>query len=180
MTRPGHDGGSFTIRPYQPSDRRQIRELHDRTPPAGSPYLGPQVWFPDLDDIRGNFLAFWVATQPTVDRELVVGFVGVQTPDIEVPDSLLRGRSRVARLRHMRVAPECQRQGLGRRLTHTVVDWAQDHAYETVIVETTPQQEAAVLLYEHMGFSEVGRSMIGKYELVWFERSSPCRPMTRA
>lgn len=160
----------ISIRPYRPSDQPQIRSLHDRTPPAGSPYLGPQVWFPDLDDIPSNFLAFWVATQAAGDGETIVGMVGVEEPDDEVPPSVLRERPGVLRLQHMRVAPERQRQGLGRRLTQTVIDWARNHAYSVLILETTPQQEAAVKLYEHMGFHQVARSMIGKWELVWFER----------
>jgi ribosomal protein S18 acetylase RimI-like enzyme len=160
---------AITIRPYQPSDQPQIRSLHDRTPPAGSMYLGPQVWFPDLDDIPGNFLAFWVATEPARAGERVVGMVGVEAPDDEVPPSVLGGRAGVVRLQHMRVAPERQRQGVGRRLTETVVEWARDHSYKVVILETTPQQEAALALYTAMGFCEIGRSMVGRYELVWFE-----------
>lgn len=158
-----------SIRPCRPSDQPHIRSLHDRTPPAGSPYLGPQVWFPDLDDIPGNFLAFWVATAPAIGDDKIVGMVGVAEPDDEVPQFVLRGRKGVVRLQHMRVAPEHQRQGIGSRLTKVIVDWAREHSYEGVILETTPQQEAAMRLYQSMGFEEAGRSMLGKYELVWFE-----------
>ena len=75
----------------------------------------------------------------------------------------------VARLNYVRVAPERWRTGIGRRLSQTAIDWARDHGYEAAILETTPQQEAAVALYKAMGFSENGRSTIGKWEVVWFE-----------
>jgi hypothetical protein len=38
-----------------------------------------------------------------------------------------------------------------------------------MVVETTPQQVGAVALYRHMGFREAGHSMIGRFELVWFD-----------
>jgi len=154
------------IRPHEPADQPQIRALHDRTPPAGQKLTVPQRWFEELDRIPTNFLAFWVAV---TDGE-VIGMVGVMEPDEEVPEHVLRGRSGVVRLQHMRVAPERQRSGIGRRLTQTVIDWARSHDYAALILETTPQQVAAVKLYEATGFAEVGRSTIGKYELVWFEQ----------
>jgi hypothetical protein len=36
-------------------------------------------------------------------------------------------------------------------------------------VETTPWQTGAIGLYRHMGFRKAGRSMIGPFELVWFD-----------
>lgn len=161
---------NITIRSYAHADQPKIRALHDRTPPAGQELFFPVPWFDDLDDIPGNFDAFWVATMPTGDGEDVVGMVGAQAPDEEVPDHVLRSRTGVTRLQHMRVAPEHQRTGIGRRLTETVVQWARSKGYRIVILETTPQQLAAVALYESVGFSEIGRSTIGRYELVWFER----------
>jgi ribosomal protein S18 acetylase RimI-like enzyme len=40
-----------------------------------------------------------------------------------------------------------------------------------MILETTPQQEAAVEFYRATGFTEQGRSTIGRFELVWFRRA---------
>ena len=77
--------------------------------------------------------------------------------------------SHKVRLNYVRVVPERWRYGIGRLLSRIAIDWARDHGYEAVILETTPQQEAAVALYKTMGFTEMGRSTVGKYELVWFE-----------
>ena len=54
-----HRGPAVVIRPYRPADQPQLRALHDRTPPDGSPTgTGTQAWFPDLDHIPETYLAF--------------------------------------------------------------------------------------------------------------------------
>jgi ribosomal protein S18 acetylase RimI-like enzyme len=73
------------------------------------------------------------------------------------------------RLQRLRVAPERQRQGIGARLTEAAITWSRDHGYDSLVVETTPQQTGAIGLYRHLGLGEAGRSMIGPFELVWFD-----------
>lgn len=87
--------------------------------------------------------------------------------DVPVPDSIDAAEP-TARLHHVTVAPERWRQGIGRRLVLTAVEWARQTGYKAVTLNTTPQQEAAVALYEATGFTDVGRSWAGPYELVWF------------
>ena len=53
---------------------------------------------------------------------------------------------------------------------NVALDWSRAQGYEWVILDTTPQQEAAVAFYRAMGFEDVGRSMIDRWELVWFRR----------
>jgi ribosomal protein S18 acetylase RimI-like enzyme len=158
------------IRPYRPADQPGVRALHDRTPPAGQVYIGPQPWPSELDRIEETCLAFWVATEPDGSEERIVGMTGVTSIDSSVPADVSMGRSHLVRLNHMRVAPERQCLGIGRRLVQVALDWSRAHGADYIILETTLQQVAAVKLYEHMGFREVGRSTIGPYELVWFER----------
>lgn len=159
-----------TIRPYLPADRAGVRSLHDRTPPAGSGAAdGPQPWPPDLDRIPESYLAFWVAVESDGEREKVVGMVGAAAPDPGLPAPVLRGRTNLVQLKRMRVAPQRQRRGSGARLTEAVVAWVRARGAEAVILETTARQAAAVALYRHMGFREVGRSISGVYELVWLE-----------
>jgi hypothetical protein len=43
------------------------------------------------------------------------------------------------------------------------------HGYHALGVETTPQAAGALGLYRYLGFREAGRSMIGLFELVWFD-----------
>ena len=85
-----------------------------------------------------------------------------------VPD-FLGTLEKTGRIDYVRVAPERQRRGVGRQLTETAIAWAHDAGFARLVLETTPQQKAAVALYEATGFRERGRSRSGPYELVWFE-----------
>jgi GNAT superfamily N-acetyltransferase len=129
----------------------------------------------DLRHIPERFAAFWVATEALQDQsggteaivgmagmtDVAAGAVGPPVPDfIDAPPG-------TARLHRMRVAPERWRRGIGRELAQAALDWAREEKFLSVILETTPQQVAAVRLYEAMGFAEVGRSRIGAYDLIW-------------
>ena len=161
---------------YEPSDQAGIRWLHDRTPPAGSVSVRPQRWPPMLDDIPANFDAFWVATEQEDGEEAIIGMAGVQTvrdadPDVmgvTIPEALLSAVL-TARLEAVRVAPERQRKGIGRALTQTVIDWARGHGYQRLILDTTLRREAAIGLYESMGFRRLGETRFGRWDVAWFE-----------
>ena len=158
-----------TVRLYQPGDQAQVHALHDRTPPAGNTTTTIQPWPSDLDHIEQTYLAFWVAIESADIGERVIGMTGVELAGADVPAAIVRGRSGIARLKRMRVAPERQRRGVGLQLTRAAIAWVRAHGFSALILETTPQQTAAIGLYQQVGFSEVGRSTIGAYELVWFE-----------
>ena len=168
----GTDGR--TIRPYGPADREGVRALHDRTPPAGSLAAElSQRWPDDLDRIPEAFLAFWVVATERDGTAEIIGMAGVKAVDDEVPFELFPGkadRTRTIRLLRMRVAPEWQRRGIGSRLIETVVAWARDSGYRSVLLETTVEQEPAVALYRRHGFAEIGRSALERYTLVWMRR----------
>ena len=165
----------FAIRPYKPSDQPGVRWLHDRTPPAGQPASRPQPWPEALEDIAANFLLFLVAVEPVWDGEAIVGMAGLTragAPSEMTPlPAFVSSDPQTARLDYVRVAPERQRRGIGRALTQAAIEWAGQNGYRRVVLETTPEQAAAVGLYTAMGFSEIGRSTIGRWELAWFELS---------
>jgi ribosomal protein S18 acetylase RimI-like enzyme len=80
-----------------------------------------------------------------------------------------RSPSRSARFAAVRVAPERQRLGVGRALTRAGIDWARSQGYERLILDTTRQQEAAIALYESMGFRSLGEERFQHWDVVWFE-----------
>lgn len=168
----GADG--WTIRPWEPTDREGVRALHDRTPPAGSLARNLlQRWPDDLDRILEVFQAFWVVTTERDGSPEIIGMAGVKAVDDEVPLDLFPGegdRKRMIRLLRMRIAPEWQRRGIGSRLVETVVTWAGNSGYRSVILETTIEQEPAVALYRRHGFAAVGCSRLERYTLVWMRR----------
>ncbi|MBE1612856.1 GNAT superfamily N-acetyltransferase [Actinopolymorpha pittospori] len=69
----------------------------------------------------------------------------------------------------MRIAPECRRQGVGLRLCQTLVDWAYDNGLEAVLTNTPSNNPPARSLYRKVGFTEVGTSVVGPAELMWFD-----------
>lgn len=161
------------IRLFHEGDAAAVRTLHDRTPPAGSPASSiPQPRPPDLADIPGHFIAFWVAE---IDGE-IVGMAGVVTAGEDVPAPVLSGiasRGNAIRLTRMRIAPEWQRRGIGSRLVDAVLAWVRDRGYTHVVLETTAGQAAAIALYRRHGFEEVTRSTLGPWVLIWMRHAIP-------
>jgi GNAT superfamily N-acetyltransferase len=161
---------TMTIRAYEPSDRAAIRSLLERTPLPDGTLPTAADWPAELDDIPLNFAAFWVAVD---EANSVVGTVGVQDASshpatIAIPDSLAQP-VRTARLRRLDVAPEHQRQGLGRRLSQTALDWARDTGFARVVLDTTTLQLPAIALYESMGFRQAGQTRFRRWNILWFE-----------
>jgi GNAT superfamily N-acetyltransferase len=161
-----------TIRPYQPSDQSQIEWLlYSRTPPAGQVAWRPLSLPDDLRRISDRFVSFWVATEPIPGGEALVGMTAVADAriaiDVPVPE-FIEVSERTARLHHVAIAPERWRRGIGRRLELTAMEWASQNNCRTAILNPTPQQEAAVTLYEATGFTDVGRTWAGLYEIAWF------------
>lgn len=163
---------SFTVRPYEPQDQPQVEWLYTRTPPAGHVARTPAVISPELVRIPDAFLQFWVAVEATEDGDAIIGMTGVtpaadRTIDPPVAEFVDK-RPDVVRLHHVAVAPERWRSGVGRALVTAALEWARAAGMRAAVLETTA--EAAIQLYLATGFHEIGRSMFGRFELVWFEQ----------
>lgn len=161
---------TITIRPYSRSDSSAVRALLLSTPLPDGTLPSADYWPSELEDIPAHFAAFWVACD---EPGSVIGTVGVQDVtrhemSIPLPD-FLASPVPTARLRRLDVAPEHQRRGLGRRLSQTVVDWAREHGYARVILDTTTLQTPAIALYESMGFRRAGQTRFRRWDIVWFE-----------
>jgi GNAT superfamily N-acetyltransferase len=125
--------------PCRPADQPQLRALHDRTPPDGSPpSTGTQAWIPDLDHIPETYLAFLVAVEEADEGERLIGMVGITAAGSDVPASVLQDRERVVQLQRLRVAPKRQRQGIGARLTEAAITWRRDHGHHALVVGDDP------------------------------------------
>lgn len=68
----------------------------------------------------------------------------------------------------MRVAEDMWRQGIGTQLAELVIDWCRLHGIRTLVLNTTSPQKPAIGLYTKLGFCEMDRTFLGRYELVWF------------
>ena len=118
----------------------------------------------------------WVAVVPRGSGEgRIVGTVQVVSPTAlsEMPaDSPLsrelRLRDHVAQLGLMRVAEDMWNQGIGTQLAEVVIDWCRLHGIRTLVLNTTTPQKPAIGLYNKLGFCEIDRTFLDRYELVWF------------
>lgn len=55
------------------------------------------------------------------------------------------------------VHPACRRQGLGRAILTSLIRYAKSAHLASITLEVRPSNEAALRLYRHAGFVEVGR-----------------------
>jgi len=75
-----------------------------------------------------------------------------------------------AELHRMRVAPTHQGRGYGRALLAELESRAAGAGFELLLATTAARQRRAVAFYPAAGYTEVGRSEHGGYELVHFEK----------
>ena len=169
--------GSIEIRPYRDTDLDRVRWLFARTPPWGRTYPAPQPLPEELEDVSRNFALAWVALEQDMAGEAVVGFAAVSAFDASEPDEtpdFVDLSRRMSRIRWLSVAPERWRVGIGRLLVQETIDWARAEGYEAALVETTVQQQAAIALYEAMGFVQAGEYLLhGRWQQTWMELALP-------
>lgn len=60
-------------------------------------------------------------------------------------------------MKRLYVSPEGRGYGLGKRLAETIVDKARQLGYARMVLDTTPNQAAAVTMYRQMGFTDIPR-----------------------
>jgi ribosomal protein S18 acetylase RimI-like enzyme len=80
---------------------------------------------------------------------------------------------RRAQVVSMWVAPEARREGVGKRLMVTVVDWARERQMRDVKLMVTSVNHGAIAFYERLGFRMTGKeelypndARIKQYEMV--------------
>ena len=158
------------VQPYRPEDQPEVDAMRERAERARASGIG---WIPhkpepdDISDVVRWYAAFWVAV---LDPQ-VVGMVGVRRdfmPGSAPPRDDWHLRDDIAELRRLRVAPEARRMGIGSALTRAVIDWARAEGCRVLHLHTTSPQAPARALYEHLGFVDVGHTLTGDWEYVWY------------
>jgi GNAT superfamily N-acetyltransferase len=135
----------FSIRDYEPTDARAVRELHVQVLSAiGALFPGP--WDEDFDHIIDVYVhpggAFLVGE---LDGALVA------------MGALRRIDSTTGELKRMRVLPGLQRRGYGQQILDALEQRARERGVSYLELDTTTTQIAAKEFYAKNRYTLVGR-----------------------
>ncbi|MCU1676157.1 MAG: family N-acetyltransferase [Frankiales bacterium] len=139
------------FRQYRDRDRHQVRELHEAALKATNAFAKRGPWDKDLDDVWGSYI--------NNNGDFLVGEIAEQ--QVVAMGAYRQLSPRIAELKRMRVRPDLQGQGLGRRLLSLLEDRIRTAGYTTIQLDTTVNQLAARVLYERSGYVEIRREVEG-------------------
>jgi N-acetylglutamate synthase-like GNAT family acetyltransferase len=139
------------IRTFRPDDQKAVYHLYDQGLLAGQ--IAPNDSGADIDNMREAYFDnerhhFWVA-------ELggkVVAMIGVASDE-----------PHTAEVRRLRVEPAYQKTAIASTLLETAINHCKHHGYLKVRLDTRFGRDAAVGLFDHVGFQHTRtKSMHGK------------------
>lgn len=115
--------------------------------------LGVDLCFQDFDQEIDNLEHFYAAPGrfflATDQHDHAIGCVGYHP--IETDPSVSQKHAEIKRLY---VQPASRSGGLGRRLVELVMQCAKEEGFDRLCLDTLPQLEVAIGLYERLGFEE--------------------------
>jgi GNAT superfamily N-acetyltransferase len=154
---------SLLIRRYEHSDLDQVLQLNHTALESTGAAAGPGPWDDDLKRIpqvyfpMGDFLV-----GESGGRIIAMGATRMQSPNS-------------AEIKRMRVAPEYQRAGLGQQILEALERRARELGFERLILDTTVEQAGAQQFYLKNAFREIGRGPLGKWSVIYYEKSISTR-----
>lgn len=134
---------------------------------------------------EAEHLAFWIAEVTRSAESQIVGCVGLRrvgdvmsaAADSAEASCLASAEgwihsTELAEVRRLRVDPEWRRRGIAAALMRELMIFAAkpEHGIRALVLSTTSAQLPALMLYDELGFSEVGRCYLDTYELLWLRR----------
>ena len=84
--------------------------------------------------------------------------------------ALLRLSTDTAEIKRMRVHPDFQRQGFGQEVLGALEARAVELGYAVLRLDTTVIQVAAQGFYLTNSYSEIGRTMVGEFDVILYEK----------
>lgn len=180
--------GDLTIRRYEPADAERVRAVHEAAMRDAGAYREDEALDADLRAIEETYLAAGgaflvgcvdgrvVATAALTPPETATDAGGSKTvAAVEAVADAVDDAVR-AEVTRMRVHPDHQRRGYGRRLLRAVEDAARERGVDELALDTTARQAPAQRLYEDHGYEAVDRRRLGEYELVFYRKELEPRP----
>jgi ribosomal protein S18 acetylase RimI-like enzyme/protein-L-isoaspartate O-methyltransferase len=147
------------LRRYVAADHADVRALHHLALRDVQADAGPGPWDDDLDAIEAVYL--------DGSGEFLVGVIDGR---MLAMGALLRRSDDVGEIKRMRVHPDLQRRGIGRRLLGELEERAGRLGYRKLVLDTTAQQHGAQRLYESFGYIRVGQERVGDFVVYRYEK----------
>ena len=147
------------IRRYEERDHDAVWDLHNLALNEVGAHAGNGPWDDDLHAIERLYLAD--------GGEFLVGVVD---GEIVAMGALRRDRDGRGQITRMRVHPRVQRRGFGHLILERLEERARELGYVSVHLDTTVEQEAAQAFYRAHGYEEFGRTRLGPFRVVLFEK----------
>jgi ribosomal protein S18 acetylase RimI-like enzyme len=154
----GRENG-IVLRRYHIQDKQQVWELHNLALSAAGAHMGNGPWDADLKDIERTYLKPGGEFLVAVSMGRIIGM-----------GALLRLDETTAEIKRMRVDPQHQGMGLGRRMLLSLEGTAARLGYKRIVLDTTTKQVAAQRLYENHGYTKIGRVDRGRFEVIFYEK----------
>jgi GNAT superfamily N-acetyltransferase len=150
---------ALSIRRFQPTDAAAVWSLHNRALSGTKAHVGNGPWDDDVQEPQSHYL----------DRggEFLVGFIGEK---LVAMAAYLPLDAKTVQVKRMRVVPEGQRKGYGKRILGKLESLASRQGYTNITLDTTREQVAAQQLYLAAGYVIVGHGRSGRFETVLFEK----------
>lgn len=151
-----------SIRRYEVADQQAVWDLHHTALRQAGAHLGSGPWDDDLRDIERLYL--------DGSGEFLVGELN---GDIVAMGALRCRCLGVAAVRRMRVHPDHQRRGIGRRILGALEARAQELGYRRLVLDTTTVQHAAIAFYSAHGYLCTDVGAVGPFTVLYFEKALP-------
>ncbi len=147
----------ITIRRFAVDDYDEVKRLNDLVfAPLGIHGYSADR-FKDLDDIYTNYYDNNGEFLLVVSNSKLIGMGGLYRYDINT-----------CKLKRMRIHPDYQRSGLGKRILIRLEQFARETNYIRIVLRTSPKLESACLFYEKNGYSRIANP--DGDNLSWYEK----------
>jgi ribosomal protein S18 acetylase RimI-like enzyme len=147
------------LRRFEEADADAVWVLHDAALEDAGAHGGRGPWEDDLREVHAAYVASGGDFLVAIDDGRLIAMGG-----------LLRRSETEWEIKRMRVLPDRQRQGIGRRILEALEDRGRELGAETLVLDTTEGQTAARRLYESAGYQETGRRDAGGFVFIDFAK----------
>ena len=139
------DGSEVMVRPMEKEDRERLLEFFKGVPEEDRVFLRDDMTRPEIVEVRIRAFQHDRLIPLLAEAE---GRIVADATLHRRPSHWLRHVAEV----HVVVDPEYRRLGLAHNLLYELFDLARLAGIETLLAEMIPEQEAAVMLFERLGF----------------------------